>query len=445
MNKALNVIKKLNINDNEYVVLACSYGPDSMVLLDLLKKTNLRIVVAHVNHKLRKESDEEELLLKEYCKQNNIIFELKIINEKIDGNFEMIARNIRYDFFEVLINKYHSSYLFTAHHGDDLIETILMRLTRGSSLKGYAGFNMITKKKNYTLVRPLIYYTKEDIKKYVTENKIPYAIDNTNNEEKYFRNRYRLNILPELKKENKNVHLKFLELNEELNEYEEYFNKETNKIYNDVYKNNILEIDKFQLLDNIFKKRILQRILYEIYNKAIININNNHIDLINKLIDSPKKNSIIYFPNNLYIQKEYNKISFSFKEEKISSYNYELKGNTKLLNGYINFIDNNSEEKSNYIIRLNSKEIKLPLYARSRKQGDKIKVKNLGGTQKISSIFIDNKLTLSERDTQPIVHDSNKEILWIPGIKKSVFDKQKQETYDIILKYEKKERFNEKK
>lgn len=443
MNKALNLIKHLNITNKEYIVLACSYGPDSMVLLDLLKKTNLKIIVAHVNHKLRKESDEEEILLKEYCKLNNLIFELRTINKKIDRNFEMEARNIRYDFFESLIKKYNAKYLFTAHHGDDLIETILMRLTRGSSLKGYAGFNTTTKKEKYTLVRPLIYYSKEEIMNYVKINKIPYAIDYTNNEEKYLRNRFRLNILPELKKENENVHLKFLDFNQEINQYEEYFNKETNIIYNVSYINNNLYLDRFNSLDNIFKKRILQKILYEIYKKDIINIHNNHLDLIFKLIDSPKKNSLICLPNNLYVHKMYDKLLFNFKAEN-SSYNYELKDNINLINGSINFVSKVEEEKSNYVIRLNSSEIKLPLYVRSRIDGDKIKVKNLGGTQKISSIFIDSKLTLPERNNWPIVHDSNNEILWIPGIKKSIFDKQKQETYDIILKYEKKERFDEK-
>ena len=178
MDNVLKVIKNLNIRD-EYVILACSYGPDSMVLLDILIKENINVVVAHVNHKLRKESEEEKLLLEKYCKDNNLIFELFEIDNYPKGNFEMNARNLRYDFFEKILKKYNSKYLFTAHHGDDLVETVLMRLTRGSSFKGYAGFNILSKKRDYRLVRPLIYLTKENILDYANNNNISYAIDHT--------------------------------------------------------------------------------------------------------------------------------------------------------------------------------------------------------------------------------------------------------------------------
>ncbi|MDD2409647.1 MAG: tRNA lysidine(34) synthetase TilS [Bacilli bacterium] len=443
MKNAMNLIKNLNINNQDYVILACSYGPDSMVLLDLLKKNNLNIIVAHVNHKLRKESDKEEFLLKKYCESNNLIFELNTIKKYPAGNLEMNARVIRYKFFANLIKKYNAKYLFTAHHGDDLMETILMRLTRGSTFKGYAGFNVISQKDNYTLVRPLIFNTKEDIINYATLNNISYALDYTNEEDNYLRNRFRHYILPELKKENPKVHLKFLEFNQNINKYEEYFNKETILIYNKIYLDNILNLTEFNLLDEIFKKRILQKILSEIYDKDIIDINNNHIELIIKLINSKKKNSYVILPQKLKVYKNYNKLKFIFKDEKLISYNYIFNDNLKLSSGYLYYNIKNIEEKSNFVIRLNSKEIKQPLYIRNRKNGDKIKVKNLNGSKKISSIFIDNKLSMQDRSSQPILEDSNGEILWIPGIKKSIFDKQKDETYDIILKYEKKESINE--
>ena len=121
------------------VVLACSYGPDSMCLLDLLRKCELKVVVAHVNHKVRSESDEEYRLLEEYCKKSNIPFEGMSILEEINSNFESKAREIRYNFFEKILTKYKANYLFTAHHGDDLVETILMRISRGASFGGYAG------------------------------------------------------------------------------------------------------------------------------------------------------------------------------------------------------------------------------------------------------------------------------------------------------------------
>ena len=435
MEQISNLINKLNINKDNYIILACSYGPDSMVLLDILRKLNFKIVVAHVNHKLRKESDEEEILLKEYSKKNNLIFELKEINEYPEGNFEMNARIIRYDFFKDLIKKYNAKYLFTAHHGDDLIETILMRIIRGSSFKGYAGFNAITEYKEYTLVRPLIYMTKDDILSYAKEYKIPYAIDYTNKEDSYFRNRLRNNVIPLLKEENKNIHLKFIEFNNKINEYEDYFNKETLLIYNNLYIEEQLDLDKFNELNDIFKVRILQKILSDIYKEDIINIYDNHLNLILNLIKSKTKNTYINLPNNLKVIKRYKYLTFTFNKDNISSYIYKLDENIHLSTGNILYNCKDDNDTSNYIIRLNSREINLPLFIRTRNEGDIINVKNKGGNQKISKIFIDNKLTKEERDSQPIVVDNNEKILWIPGIKKSVYDKQKNETYDIIIKY----------
>ena len=94
-----------------------------------------------------------------------------------------------------------------------------------------------------------------------------------------------------------------------------------------------------------------------------------------------------------------------------------------------------TDEKSNYYIKLNSKDISLPLYVRNKKNGDKMIIKNMESYKKVKDIFIDEKVPKEERDLYPIVVDSNGNILWIPGIKKSKFDASKEENYDIILWY----------
>ena len=96
MEEVINYIKSLNINSN--VVLACSYGPDSMCLLDILNKLGIKVIVAHVNHKLREESDLEYELLKKYCEQSKLVFEGFVINNYPKGNVENIARIKRYEF-----------------------------------------------------------------------------------------------------------------------------------------------------------------------------------------------------------------------------------------------------------------------------------------------------------------------------------------------------------
>ena len=121
--------KKINFNKGDRVVVGCSSGPDSMALVDLLLKIreryDLLIIIAHVNHNIRKQSFEEQEFLKKYSIEHNIVFEDMIIENYGDDNFHNEARNIRYQFFESVVLKYHAKYLMTAHHGDDLVETIL--------------------------------------------------------------------------------------------------------------------------------------------------------------------------------------------------------------------------------------------------------------------------------------------------------------------------------
>ena len=207
MKESLDALKKLNIDKTKLIVVATSGGPDSMALLYMLKNDGYKLVCAHVNHNLRDESEEEYSFLENYCKDNNIIFEgMKIDSYKNNKFTENEARDKRYKFFETVLNKYNTDILLTAHHGDDLIETMLMRIIRGTNLDGVKGFTLVSKYNNFKIVRPLIYYTKNEIEKYVKNNNIPCRYDLTNNSKKYTRNRIRLELLPILKKENSDIH-----------------------------------------------------------------------------------------------------------------------------------------------------------------------------------------------------------------------------------------------
>lgn len=206
MQEVITYLNKLMSNGDK-IVVAVSGGPDSMFLLDVLQKIRksktFDIVVAHVNHNVRRESYEEAECVKEYCEKNNMIFEYMIIYKYGTDNFHDYARTVRYNFFESLVDKYNAKYLMTAHHGDDLMETILMRIVRGSTVSGYAGFNRETKFDNYTIIRPLITLTKKEIQEYMDNNNLWYAVDISNMKDVYTRNRYRKYILPKLKEENK--------------------------------------------------------------------------------------------------------------------------------------------------------------------------------------------------------------------------------------------------
>lgn len=435
MNDVLCCLKTLDIKSQEYIVVACSGGPDSMCLLHVLKSLGYLVVCAHVNHKLRKESDLEYQFVLEYCQSHDIIFE-GIELDGYSGNFEAYARNFRYSFFEKLLVKYNSKYLFTAHHGDDLIETVLMRLVRGSSLKGYHGFSLFTSRDNYTIIRPLIYLTKDMVVSYNKENNIEYVVDNSNYSGTYMRNRFRAHVLPFLKEEDSLVHEKFLLFSNEVKEASDYIFKHVDTILGDVYVQKCLDINKYLELDCYMQKRVLYRILEELYPDNLYLVDNNHVNEIIKVIKSDKPNIIMRIPNNISVVKSYTSLRFVDKMDSDEPYNLEYYDGI-IVNDHV-FKSSNTDKTTNDVIRLNSQDIKLPLYIRTRQNGDRMHVKNMLGTKKVNDIFIDNKVNFEKRDTWPIVVDANNTILWVPGLKKSDFDIPINGEYDIILEYLKK-------
>lgn len=433
------LLKDIKLNSKDIIVVGVSGGPDSMALLhildDIRTKVKFKLICAHVNHNVRKASAKEKIFLEEYCKMHNIVFESMKIEKYGDDNFHNEARNIRYRYFEDLINKYNASYLMTAHHGDDLVETILMRITRGSTLKGYSGFSRIVDMDNYKIVRPLLSVTKQDIALYDKTNQIPYVTDKSNFKDKYTRNRYRKYVLPFLKGEDANVHLKFMKFSSTLSEYSDYIDDLVRKSINKVYKDNVLDINKYNELDELIKKKLIYSILEGIYQDDLILMNDRHIKLIQDLIKSRKSNSFVYLPNNIKIVKTYDKISINREIDDCSEYEIELIDYAYLPNGkHLELVDE-VEGNSNSVCRLLSTDVSMPLHIRTRKLGDKMALKGTKGHKKLKDIFIDSKVPIHERDLWPVVVDSKDEVVWIPGLKKSKFDKSKTEKYDIIIKY----------
>lgn len=437
MDEVLNYIRYNTVlHSNDYVVIGLSGGPDSMVLLNLLiqykHEIGFNIVCAHVHHNVRKESDDEADFVKNYCENNNLIFEMTKFNYE-DKFSESLAHKMRYEYFNKIIIKYNAKYLFTAHHGDDLIETILMKIVRGASLSGYLGFDSIIENDNYTTIRPLVFVTKNEILDYAKDINIPYVLDKSNEDESYTRNRYRKYILPRLKEEDENVHLKFLEFSNTLKEYQDYVLSESEKEYNLIINNQTIDITLLKKNKNLIIKNILYKWLYNIYKDNINLINKKHIDGLMKMIDSDKPNMELNLPN-LRIVKQYNKLSIDKNVIK-QEYEYIINKEIHLPNGKRILMVDSSEDTSNNAIYLNSNDIKLPLYVRSIKNGDKMTIKNMGGHKKIKDILINEKINIEDRINCPVVVDSDGEIIWLPGIKKSSFDNKNNGKYDIILEY----------
>lgn len=206
------VAKYSLLKKKDKLLLGISGGPDSLALLHLFlglqKEYSLKLICAHFNHQLRQEADAEENFVKKACKRLDIKFisESKPVNDFFKGDsLEQTARNLRFDFFLKTSRQTKFKKIALAHHKDDLVETVLMRLIRGSGLKGLQGFLPKSKYRSLAVIRPLIESPKTDILKWLKKNKINYCLDQSNFEDKFFRNRIRLKLMPLLKEFNPNI------------------------------------------------------------------------------------------------------------------------------------------------------------------------------------------------------------------------------------------------
>lgn len=435
----INIENNFKFNKGDCIVVGCSGGPDSMALVHMLlsirEKYELSIVIALVNYNVRDESTEEANYVRKFAEKNNLVFEYLSIDEYGDDNFENEARNIRYNFYDKLVKEYNANYVMTAHHGDDLIETILMKIVRGSNISGYAGFKKVVEMDNYKIVRPLIEYTKDELIQYDKENKVKYYVDKTNFDSTYTRNRYRKEILPFLKNENDEVHKKFLKFSNTLLQANDFIIKERNKAIKRCVIDETIKIDKFKLEDEYIQKEIIYYLFSKFYQDDLFLVNDLHINLLLELINNNKSNTSVNLPNEVVAVKNYNNVEIKKVTDQINSYEIELIDEVVLPNDHKIIRIEETDLNSNDICRLNSKEINLPLVVRSRRLGDRISLKN-SGSRKIKDIFIDRKIKIEDRNIWPIVVDSSDQVVWIPGIKKSKFDKSKNDSYDIILKYQ---------
>jgi len=437
MDEVSNKLKIL-LKKRDAIVLAVSGGPDSIFLLYLLnrlkKELDLKIIVAHVNHNLRDESLEEASFVENLCESFDLRYEYMEILEYSNDNLESEARYKRYAFFKDLVKKYNAQYLMTAHHGDDLVETIMMRIVRGSSIKGYSGFREIITMDNYKIVRPLITLSKDLIVKYLDDNNIKYYVDKSNFSLEFTRNRYRMKLLPFLKSENSNVHKKFLKFSQELFLINDFLVNYIENILKDIKDSKGINISKLLVFDDFLIKKIIEYEFSLVYVDDLFLISDKNTSQIMKLIKSNNSNGSVSLPNNYLAIKDYNYFRIELNKESLD-YEMILDDYLEVPSGVIKKIRDNNL-KNNYIIRLNSRDIVLPLKVRNKRNGDKIMVKNLNGSKKIKDIFIDEKILKSKRDSYPLVLDSENKILWVPGVKKSKFDVETSGIYDIILAYE---------
>lgn len=319
----LKTIKKYNlINANDKIVLGVSGGPDSLFMLNVLnnlkEKMHIELVVAHINHKIREEANSEEQFVKEFCEKLGIEFYSKRIEvEKYANNnkigLEEAGRKVRYEFFEEVCEKSGANKIAVAHNKNDKVETMIMHLLRGSGISGLQG---IQPKSNNKIIRPIIEIERSDIEKYCEKHKLEPRIDKSNFDNTYTRNRIRNIVIPYIKQEfNPNFIETMTRLSEVITEENLFLNNLTEEEYKKVLlqkseKQIVLDLKKFNQLDNILKKRI---ILYTIsvLRGGSQGIEKVHIEDIVKLCQNNIGNKFLIPNKGLKILVKDKKIFFS--------------------------------------------------------------------------------------------------------------------------------------
>lgn len=405
MLSVLNVLQKLNIDD-KHLILSVSGGVDSMSLLSYLNnKTNYNLVVVHFNHLTRKENIDEERLVKGYCDENKIPFyrfKLKIKT----GNFQSKAREKRLSLLKQIAIKYSSPYILTAHHLDDLIETILMRAYRGNHVLSLYGFEKISNEENFTFVKPFLTVEKSAIESYAKTSNTKFIEDPTNLENIYFRNRIRNIVIPQLKKDNPDFNDKMLNIYYFLLNLKESIRKETLLFLN---KNETINLKDFSYLDNLVKEDIITYLL----NNKKISSSSSKLQKIFKAILNSKPNLTIPITSNYNFIKSYDKGYIDYNRKPIfEAKQLKLDQIIKINNDFSIIYTKKKPKNTNNWSVLWYNDLMMPMCVRQRKNGDKLAFHY--GTKKLKDFFIDEKIPIQERESSLIVTDRDDNILWIP-------------------------------
>lgn len=340
-NEVLKTIEKYKmIEVGDKIVIGVSGGPDSITLLNLLnnfrEKLNINIYVAHINHMIRKEADEETEYVRNFCNNINVQFFCKKINveeeaKKLKIGTEEAGRNIRYEFFEEIAKKVGANKIATAHNSNDNAETVLMNIIRGSSISGLKGIEAV---RDDRFIRPLIETSRDKIEEYCKIEKLEPRYDKTNKENIYTRNKIRNLLIPYIQKEfNPNIieginRLSNIATEEERflsNIVENEYKRLTVKMYNgETTKDEleeikiILDLKEFNKLDNVIKSRLILYTISKVYGK-VTGIEKIHIDDIIKLCNNNIGNKYLTPKNGIKIYVKKGKIFFlgkpSFRKE----------------------------------------------------------------------------------------------------------------------------------
>ena len=418
----------------KYVTISCestfivgfSGGWDSMCLLDIMNKLSKEygflLVAAHLNHNWRgKESENEKERCLEFCEDNDITFISDTLQEGIKAS-ELVAREMRYDFFKRCAEEFEADAILTAHTKSDNAETILYRIIKGTGLNGLEGIREVRELGGFKVIRPILNFSRKDIEEYCIKNELYPNNDSSNNNTKYARNNIRHNIMPAIKVINPNIENSLITLAD--------IASGNNKIINELMENIEKQItvgDKwltqnFLILNSAIKQHFVYKLLvsndlepsFSKIQEVISFISENQKSKSGKTLSVT--NDKWLFVSNKYTyfvhSENYTKIEEELVINKPGIYEFAGKYRIK--------ITENKEKIEKYPKSINNfayvnlGNVSFPYTIRTRRNGDIIQPFGMQGKMKLKKYFINKNIPEHDRD-KIILLCKDKEVLWAAG------------------------------
>jgi tRNA(Ile)-lysidine synthase len=377
--------------------LAVSGGHDSMLLLDLCRRSSLPISVLHVNYQLRgTESQGDQAFVETYCQLHNIPCHVHCVDlqEKLQsgGNLQQLARQERYAFFETHLNQTPNSLLFVAHHQDDQLETFWLQLFRGAGLSGLQGMLV----KNGRVLRPLLPFSRKELSELSSELQLAWRNDSSNESTKYLRNLFRLKLIPELEEEIPTLRDSIQTLQSVFQTTLDREKGEINSIVEEIKHVKTITLNEINLIPHYKLVEVLKRL------QIPLALSNNIKELVNcevgkrlcwKSNDGPFHELVKERDSLRFIPSISNHPSIPrFKAQFISSLPVEFDKN---------------------VLFLDQSKVHGELFVRPWMEGDRMQPIGLNGSKLISDILKDDRVPSSEKSACFVLCDSEKIICCI--------------------------------
>lgn len=419
------------LNSSSTVVVGVSGGTDSMALLDILSLLNYRCIAAHCNFHLRgEESNRDAEFVENWCK--NVDTEFTSIdfdtheyarNKKI--SIEMAARELRYEWFEIVRQQYEADAIAVAHHCDDAAETVLLNLLRGTGIRGLTGIS--PKKGN--IIRPFLCVSRNEIEEYLKERNIPFVTDSTNYDDIITRNYLRLNVIPMMEKLNPSAKNAIFRTSQNIAEAYNIYENAIETLIKEVMSGEKISIEKLKNTPSPIS------VLFEIL--APLGFNSSVVeDIIDNLNSSSGK---VFLSKQYRVIKDRQFLLLSKIADKnnIDSEILIHEGTNEILwpiHLKITVVNKNAIDvnKQGRFLFSDAGEVRFPLKLRKWKDGDWFVPFGMKGRKKLSDYFTDCKFDLLEKENQWIL-ESDGQIVWIVGKRNDERFKVSEHTDNVLM------------